>query len=339
MTRLKVAHLVDDTTAGGVMRLLDFICTNPDMARHADHQMHVVRRGAIGLRRIPADVIVSHLSISWRALPALVALRATHARQKIIHVEHSYTRQFTALNVPKVDRFMTLLRVAYALFDHVVAVSRDQAGWMAQRNLVIHGELSVIPPMVDLSRFAELADPVRPPRRIGAIGRLDRQKGFDLLIPAFRALPDRDLRLIFYGDGPERAALQELAGQDPRIRFVGHLSDPALAMANVDAVAMPSRWEAYGLVAREARAAGRPVLVAPHDGLRDQVADGAVPVMPYTENGWTAALSRLVAGQVSPAPRPDIARQTRDFVTAWTTLLDRLTGADQAAEQPRAQVA
>lgn len=328
MTRPTIVHLIDDTTAGGVMRLLDFIRTDPGMARLANHDVQVVKRGALSVRRIKADLIVSHLSVSWRTLPALVSLRAIHSGLPLIHVEHSYTQHFTALNVPNKDRFLTLLRVAYSMFDRVVAVSQAQGDWMLKRGLVHPDALCVIPPMVDLSGFAALPSPAGLPKRIGAIGRLDRQKGFDLLVQAFRALPNADLELVFYGDGPQRAELEALAGNDARIRFAGHLNDPERAMASVDAVAMPSRWEAYGLVAREARAAGRPVLVSGHDGLLDQVGNGAIRVSPFTVSGWTAALAKLAAGQQPVPSRSDITVETTRFTNAWADLLNATLPAD-----------
>ena len=320
MKRPQIIHLVDDTTAGGVMRLLEYICTDPDMGRNAHHSLRVVRKGALSMRRIKADVIVSHLSVSWRTLPALISLRALHADTPLVHVEHSYTQSFTALNVAKKDRFLTLLRIGYAMFDHLVAVSQAQARWMFRHRLADLGALSVISPTVPLASFAALPAPKGPPRTIGAMGRLDRQKGFDLLIPAFRQIAAPDARLIFYGEGPERARLTALAEGDPRIVFAGHSDSPEAAMQSVDAIAMPSRWEAYGLVALEARAAGRPVLVSGIDGLKDQIADGATPVRNYTVEGWSAALQSLLNGDIPAAPRPDAALQSVEFAHQWDQL-------------------
>ena len=326
MPKLKIAHLVDDITAGGVMRLLDFIRTDPGMSETATHEVHAVQRGALGLRKVDADIVVSHLSVSWRTLPALVGLRASHVGQPLIHVEHSYTRHFAALNVPRPGRFATLLRIAYSLFDRVVAVSSDQGAWLKQIGVVSEASLRVITPMVSLEGFAALPDPASPPRRIGAIGRLHRQKGFDVLIPAFRALKRPDIELVIVGEGPERAQLEALAGGDPRIRFTGHVTDPVGAMAGVDAVAVPSRWEAYGLVAREARAAGRPVLVSAHDGLSDQSREGAILVTDYTEAAWSDALEKLVSGRLTAGDRSDPALAASRFRSEWSSLFADVFG-------------
>ncbi|MCA0872932.1 glycosyltransferase [Seohaeicola saemankumensis] len=328
MTEQLIVHLVDDVTPGGVMRVLDHILTAPDLRRGARHILRRVDRVRVVSRRIEADMIVSHLSVNWRGLPHLIALRAMHPDVPLLHVEHSYTQAFTALNVPHKGRFHTLLRVAYALFDRVVAVSRAQGDWLAQRGLVDPDALRVIPSCVALERFRALPAPASR-RVIGAIGRLHRQKGFDTLIEAFRALPDPDLELHLHGDGPDRDLLRDLAGGDRRIRFRGHGGDPAAIMAEVDVVAMPSRWEAYGLVALEARAACRPLIVAPVDGLRDHIAAGATPVRGGGVAAWSTALRTATAAPSTPDARAPEAEAA--FADAWQQLIGELVAPSRAA--------
>lgn len=329
MSLPRVIHLIDDTTAGGVMRVLQHISTSPEMARTACHTVLPVRRGALSFRRIDADVIVSHLSVSWRALPGLIALRAIHPDLPLIHVEHSYTEAFTAQNVQSRSRFFALLRTAYALFDRVVAVSEGQGRWLTEQELVPGKRMSVIPSTVDLADFAALPAPSSPARVFGAIGRLDRQKGFDVLIEAFRACPDPDVRLRIVGDGSARTALEGLADGDPRIAFTGAVSDPVAAMASVDAVVMPSRWEAYGLVALEARAAGRPLLVSGVDGLADHVDQGAIGVDELSADAWAIAIAALASrshgAKVGRPTRKGAADSAQDaFVTGWAKLLEKV---------------
>ena len=293
---LRIAHLVDDTNPGGVTRYLDFLARDPGMAALARQEIVEVPRTRAASARVQADVIVSHLTVSWRGLPGLMALRARHAGTPLIHVEHSYSAGFVAANVSAPRRFLTLLRTAYALFDRVVAVSHPQASWLAARDLVRLDALTVIQPQVDLSRFRALPRPTGPVRCFGAVGRLDAQKGFDVLIRAFQAVQGDDLSLKIFGDGPERGRLEDLAAGDPRIRFQGFAADPAMAYAACDAVVMPSRWEPYGLVAQEALAAGRPVLVSGVDGLSDHLASGAIATSGPGVEALTEALRGMCVG-------------------------------------------
>lgn len=327
MTRPRVLHLVDDTTAGGVTRVLDHIATSPRMARDASHRVETIQRGAVSLRHRSADIIVSHLSISWSTLPALAALRARHPRTPMVHVEHSYTRHFVALRVARPVRFTTLLRTPFALFDRVVAVSDGQAAWLRAARLVRASRVIAIASCVDLAPFRALPPPPSKPRVIGAIGRLDEQKGFDLLIRAFRRLDNPAVSLHIYGEGPEKQHLQSLAQGDARIAFRGWASNPADAVDGVDCVVMPSRWEAYGLVAIEALAAGRPVLTSGIDGLSDHVKRGARSVATDTPEDWGAALTDLTQGVAPPAvPLPyrqqDMPEQA--FALGWKKLVEDL---------------
>lgn len=318
----RIAHLIDDQSLGGVTRYLDFIAGHPGMTALARHEIVPVSRTRAGAAKVEADMIVSHLTMSWRGLPGLMALRARYPGLPLVHVEHSYSERFVAANVRHRGRFRSLLRCAYALFDRVVAVSAAQGDWLQQRGLVDPEHLRVIRPCVDLTDVARLSAPQTPLRRIGAIGRLDRQKGFDVLIAAFRAIPDAAARLEIFGDGPERNALAALARGDRRITF--HGARPAAeAYAGCDLIAMPSRWEPYGLVAVEARAAGRPVLVSGADGLADHIRHGAVRVPELTEAAWGRALvQHLEASNLPRAASADALMA--DTIRSWSTLMTEL---------------
>lgn len=320
---LRIAHLVDDTTPGGVTRYLDFIRQNPAMAAEARHEVAVVSRANPARRAIDADIIVSHLAISWRGLPGLMALRARHAGTPLIHVEHSYSEGFVAANVTARRRFRQLLRTAYSLFDEVIAVSEAQRHWLVRRELVAPGAVRCIPPCVDLAPFRDVPPPRENVKTIGAIGRFDTQKGFDILIRAFRQVADPDLRLHLVGQGEAEASLRALAAGDDRIRFPGFTATPADAYAACDVIAMPSRWEPYGLVALEANAAGRPVLMSSVDGLKDQAGRGNLPVAESTAAAWAAAIRALADGASPRPPVEDAGAQMRRTGQAWAEVVAR----------------
>lgn len=324
--RPAIVHLVDDTTAGGVMRVVDFIQNSTDMAALGDHRIQPVQRGKISGRPFQADIIVSHLAISWRTLPALIAMRATNPGKRLIHVEHSYTEGFAALNVTNKRRFATLLKVAFSLFDRVVAVSHAQADWITSRGFCAPEKLATIQSCVDLAQYRNIDAPTGPVRIFGAIGRLDTQKGFDTLITAFRACTNPDIRLFIFGEGDQETALRNLAGGDDRIVFQGFMQDPAAAYAKVDAVVMPSRWEAYGLVAIEALSAGRQVICADVDGLNDHKAGGAMLVRAGSVTDLVSKISALSSeGQTHQrlsAYRVGHALEDR-FTSGWQDILSR----------------
>lgn len=331
-----VTHLIDDASFGGINRMLDHMVTSSALGGRHHHRIERVRRGQFSPPRLSTDIIVSHLSISWSNLAMLTALRAIYPNNPIIHVEHSYCERFVAAKVEHRCRFETLLKTTYSLFDMVVAVSDAQAAWMKRRGYCLEHYLQAIPSCVDLTPFFSVPDkPQGGPFTLGAIGRFDEQKGFDILIDAFRACRRDDLRLSFFGDGPERQILMDRAGCDPRIAFHGYQPDTSKAIAQCDAIAMPSRWEPYGLVALESMAAGRPLLCPRVDGLNDHIENGATNIGENSVEGWVAFLETMdidVSTKTSDHLRR-AARVAEDrFLLGWNELLGSVVGsnADQA---------
>jgi glycosyltransferase involved in cell wall biosynthesis len=83
---------------------------------------------------------------------------------------------------------------------------------------------------------AELAE--RPPAIIG-LGRLAGEKDFATLVRALAQIPRRDCRLVLYGDGPDRDALQQLAaelGLAGRVELPGYVAEPWDAYAKAAAL-------------------------------------------------------------------------------------------------------
>ena len=317
-----VVHLIDDATAGGVTRVVDHILTDDGMAKLGTHHAKQIARGVPRWQSFDADVIVSHLSISWRNLPVLLAIRAANPGKKLVHIEHSYTEAFVALNVKKKKRFFNLLKIAYAVFDTIVAVSEGQAAWISRQGLCSDRKLRVIQSCIDLAPFASLAPRSGEKTVFGAIGRLDRQKGFDTLIKAFRRIEDDDAELRIYGAGEEEAALRNLAAGDTRIVFCGFANDPLKAYRDVDVVVMPSRWEAYGLVAIEALTAKRQLITSDVDGLLDHRMHGARTFRLEQVSDLVCCLRSAKKAEETRQPAAALAGllQTR-FVSQWREVL------------------
>ncbi len=321
-------HLIDDRRMGGVTRFLQRLS---DM-RPGD-ETRFVKRGTMGAQSYGAATVVSHLAVSWRTLPMMVTLRACNPKARIVHVEHSYCAGFERHRVPARNRprFRTLLRTVYALFDEVVAVSEGQARWMHEAGLVPARKMRIAPPLVDLTPF--LAIPDAAPEeglRYGFVGRLDAQKGLDTILRAWRDAAPDDARLEIVGDGPAREMLEGMAEADPRIAFHGATDDPAAACALFDIGIMPSRWEPFGLSCLEARAAGRPVMVSPIDGLPEQVARGGGWVVRGGMPGWVRAFAIGLDGASlrdhAMMGRRSALDQARDARSRWSCILDE-TGA------------
>ncbi|MFO1034108.1 MAG: glycosyltransferase family 4 protein [Hyphomicrobiales bacterium] len=321
-----VVHIVDDAAWGGVNRLLAGLEESRGTTRDR-HQILRVPRGTRVAPAIEADVIVSHMAVCWKNLPFFTSLRASHPATPLVHVEHSYSERFVALKVQDRQRFNDLMRLTYALFDRIVAVSGPQAEWLSRRRACQPDQLVTIPSCVDLRPFRAIAGR-RPtgPFTIGAIGRFHEQKGFDILVEAFVKADLPDTRLLLVGDGPEKPWLQVKAAAHPGVIFVDSTPEPAQVMALCHAVAMPSRWEPYGLVALEAMAAERPVFCSMADGLRQHIRNGAMEVHENSVEGWVQFLRLHAHGgtRASAAGSYAAAHAEHAFTEAWNWLVQTL---------------
>jgi glycosyltransferase involved in cell wall biosynthesis len=102
------------------------------------------------------------------------------------------------------------------------------------------------------------------------LGRLERHKGIDDLLEAFRRVrADRpEASLMIAGSGTMAAIVTAAAGRESGIFFLGRLSGDEVweAYATADIVVLPSHFEPWGLVVNEAMALGRPVIITDRAG-------------------------------------------------------------------------
>lgn len=142
--------------------------------------------------------------------------------------------------------------------------------------------------------------PIGPECRFVAVGRLDRQKGFDMLVDAFWQMPDSvRASLTIFGEGPERAALTEriaARGLSARITLPGLASGPAEWLAVGDALVLSSRYEGFPNVVAEAACSGLPVLAfdcpyGPSEMIQPDLNGILVP--PGDVAGLSRAMARL----------------------------------------------
>ena len=295
----RLVNVLDDFNLGGVSRALA-VFDSPAVAALVAAEVRAVHPEALVAPRIDADILVLHFPPNWRRLAWVASLRWRNPGVRLVWVEHSYTGAWEARKVHAPARFHAMLRLAYRMADRVVCVSEGQAAWLRRVAGLGGSAVSVIHPYVANPGLGALDLPRGDgPLRIGAYGRFCEQKGFDQLIRAHRAgaMPGTQLRIG--GFGPDAPALHALAGGDPAITFTGQVTDVAAFLSQCDVVAVPSRWEAYGMVANEAREAGRPILVAPVDGLPEQVGAAGMVVDFADGDAVRAAVDRLRAADLA----------------------------------------
>jgi phosphatidylinositol alpha-mannosyltransferase len=135
------------------------------------------------------------------------------------------------------------------------------------------------------------------------LGRHDERKGLEVLLDAVGDLP-RDIRVWIAGDGPDTARLQRRTSGDPRIEWLGRISDAEKAsrMRAATVYCAPSlRGESFGVVLLEAMAAGVPIVCSDLPGYR-QVVRADTDALLFAP-GDTAGLARAVTAVLTDPDR------------------------------------
>lgn len=323
---IRITHLLDDLGMGGVTRALTLF-DEPALTRIATSTVMPISPDARIAPKIDADLVVDHMALSWKRLAFLSSLRARNPGLRVVHVEHSYTRNFEFSNVRAKARFRMMLKVAASILDTIICVSNAQRDWLVNTVGISATKLTVIYPWTDrkeLLAIPALRQCSRQPIKLLAYGRYAPVKNFAELITAMRYLPSDLADLTVFGDGPELRLLQTLAADLPNVRVLGPSNSPNDHLEQCDAVVIPSQYEAFGLVATEARMAGRAILVANVDGLPEQVGHGGMTAPMRTAPEIAQAIRKLSQcdlATMGTAGRRDVCSQSAEIILRWCHLI------------------
>jgi glycosyltransferase involved in cell wall biosynthesis len=184
-----------------------------------------------------------------------------------------------------------------ALYRAMAGVLTPAAGARAQlmADLGLPGErIRVVPNGVDLPAVAAGPAEHGVPR-VGGLGRLTDQKGFDVLLEAVRRLVADGVAVdvVVGGAGRDGDRLRAAAAGLP-VSFVGFVDDPRAFHADLDVFCLSSRREALPLVLLEAMSEGLPCVATDVGDVRTAVGDDALVVPPDDPAALARALRRLV---------------------------------------------
>ncbi len=205
---------------------------------------------------------------------------------------HLVSRRYPFVTSMRVPRGQILIeRFAYRMAPFVVVSSDNVAQQLEQHygrrrnvHVVPHGAQPKTP--VDRTASRQRWGLSKDDFVIGFVGRLDPCKDLGFLFEAFALSRIHNGRLLLIGDGPDRSRLEQIARQKniaDRITWTGKLDDTGPGYAAMDAMVLPSVYEAYGNVVPEAMALGVPVLGRRRDGsltqpvltaMSEMIADG-----------------------------------------------------------------
>lgn len=201
---------------------------------------------------------------------------------KVIYCAHGWSSSRQKHGLKKWLSF-TLDRFIGHMCHSVINISHTEQQHAQQHRLARHN-VHINNTLADLSEAQQqqlCQDKNAFPLRLLFIGRLDYQKGLDILLNALAQLP---IQLTVIGDSvvdPQHGAqLKQRMQAMPHVDYHGWCSQTEILqhMAHSHCLVIPSRWEGFGLVAIEAFRANMPVLASRNGALAELVQ--------HNHNGW-----------------------------------------------------
>ncbi|WP_144107896.1 glycosyltransferase family 4 protein [Paraburkholderia sp. BCC1886] len=301
---MKIVHVVE-TWIGGVANYVRALMVEQ---RNLGHELVLVcdprnlKRADIGVDGI---VIVDYRSSRNPALIPLIAHRlkklldSLHA--DVIHCHSTYPGLYVRLSrfdqakilyTPHAWSFMKrdispLTRVGFALVEkalsrrctRILCMSFDEVR-AAKRHGIGVEKIDLVYTGIASEATGERPADAYPATRlapvaiqVGYFGRLDYQKGFDILLKAIPLLKE-SLHVHVFGAAVRGGV--ELRADDPAVTYHGWIGpeETRRAMLAMDVIVVPSRWEGLALVPIEAMRAGKVLVVSSEGSLPEQVIHG-----------------------------------------------------------------
>ncbi|MCF7854523.1 MAG: glycosyltransferase [Candidatus Pacebacteria bacterium] len=247
----------------------------------------------------------------------------------------------------------------------VIATSPIQLDILRRDYDLGRDDVRMIPPGYDDSRFFPVGEATRQATRedygydgkvVACVGRLARNKGFDLLIHAFSVVAERipQARLQMAvgaesSDPGDSEMLEELFTLvrdyelEDRVTITESLPDEEMAdfYRAADVFALPSRYEPFGMTAIEAMACGTPAVITVNGGLYRAVTYGrdALYADSFDKYDFGITLMKVLKyGRLRQDLGREGARRVRSLFT-WTGIAQQLLRAVEGRSGPTLKIA
>ncbi len=249
--------------------------------------------------------------------------------------------------LPPIGRSKSIKSVFHAAYGksmiegarYIIAITEKERQELAEFGIPAD-QVRVIPNGIPRDYLSSVdPKPFRDAQRLGDtpyilfVGRLNEIKGPDILLEAYInvGLWQNGIRLVFAGpDEGMREKLErraQAAGVREGVLFTGYIDNESKRQAYCGCLflAVPSRSEAMSLVALEAAACGKPVMLTESCGFDEVATVGGGLVTPATAADVGVALQTMVA--MSTEERQMAGAKLREYVTSqftWPVLIKKL---------------
>ena len=259
-----------------------------------------VRIHALGMRRV-RSAAVPLLRLVWRLHPDLILSGMAHLNFLVLLLRPLFPRKTRVVvrqnatisgdlgscALPRYTGFF--YRLLYPAADRIVCQTGPMAADLSARLGVGAPQVKVLANPIDADAIRSLNRETEgqwrgPGPHLLAVGRLSREKGFDLLLESFASLRVKysNAELIILGTGPELQALTALRASlqlERSVRFAGYVPRPEDFFAGATVFVLSSRREGLPNALLEAAAGGLPLVALP-------ASEGVVTLLAGKHGAW-----------------------------------------------------
>ena len=246
------------------------------------------------IEKINPDVIYCHST--WAGFFVRVPMLLKKPKCNVLYNAHGWA---FLQNIAEWKRkiYASIEKILSFRTNQIINVSQNEYD-MAVKYGLDAGKLCVIYSGISADRKSGHYNVDLPKDKINIlfVGRFDLQKGIDYLLDEFVKCNRNDLFLTVIGDNVINKNDYKKKYKKENIKFLGWVKHDEIAdyYEAVDVVVMPSRWEAFGLVAIEAMKYSTPVIVSNRGALREIIAHGKTGyVFPFDKGALTKVLQML----------------------------------------------
>jgi glycosyltransferase involved in cell wall biosynthesis len=353
-SRKKVLFLVPSFAAGvgGAERVITILLRHLDHSRFECH-LALVGEGRAFLEDVPREITVHHMGVSRMryCVPAVVGLIRQlrpdtilstviylnamlmlarpflSGRPRILLREASIPSAFLAQGAryPRILKWM--YRRLYPRADQIICLCDAAIDDMVEHLGINRDKLMRIYNPVDVEMVRRLAEDAESPYtgpgpHVMAMGRLQREKAYDVLLRAFsrvlKAFPQAQLAIL--GEGPLETQLKEQAvelGVDRAVMFPGFQKNPWPYVKHADLFVLASRFEGLPNALLEALALAVPVIATDCPGGVREIQKSAPEIVLVSPEDHVALAAGIVATLGKPkSERPSsqqVAESLSDF--------------------------